>query len=59
MHIDAPWAPQHTALLRHIMAGTNCCHAPSGRYCPTGAGLRQAYSDAVSEHLSQALEIGS
>lgn len=53
MHKDAPWQPQHAALLRHIMAGTGCCHAPTGHYCPTGTELRRAYDQAVERAIRE------
>lgn len=48
-----PWQPQHEQLLSHLMNGTDCCHAPSGRYCPVGARLRRAYREAFKAEATE------
>lgn len=49
MSVTLPtWHEAHERFLNHLMSG-RCCHAPIGRYCPTGAQLLAAYNQSFDE----------
>lgn len=42
------WLAARDHLYHHLMT-CRACHAPAGRYCGTGSGLRQQYNDNQQE----------
>lgn len=42
------WLTVRDQLYQHLMA-CRACHAPAGRYCPSGSNLRQHYNDTSQE----------
>lgn len=42
------WRQARDLYINHLM-GCRACYAPTGRYCPTGADLRQHYGNTPME----------
>ncbi|MDH0424839.1 hypothetical protein [Stutzerimonas stutzeri] len=42
------WLTARDQLYQHLMT-CRACHAPAGRYCPSGSDLRQRYNDTSQE----------
>lgn len=45
---SADWLTARDQLYQHLMT-CRACHAPAGRYCPSGSDLRQHYNDTSQE----------
>lgn len=45
---SADWLTARDQLYQHLMT-CMACHAPAGRYCPSGSDLRQHYNDISQE----------
>lgn len=45
---SANWLTARDRLYQHLMT-CQACHAPAGRYCPSGSDLRQHYNDSSQE----------
>ncbi|MOA10042.1 hypothetical protein D3C78_1299120 [compost metagenome] len=42
------WLTARDQVYQHLMTCRDC-HAPAGRYCPSGSDLRQHYNDTSQE----------